>query len=178
MKKKSSIDRVKEVCADLEQVITKKILCVDIQAQTMSLYENFIFDREWRVSTSRFGIGNKENSYMTPLGLHRIEEKIGDGAELYSIFRSRINTGEICDMKTDEENLILTRILRLRGLEEGVNVGEGIDSYDRYIYIHGTSREDLIGQPMSHGCVCMCNEDIINLYDLVEVGTLVYIYNE
>jgi lipoprotein-anchoring transpeptidase ErfK/SrfK len=74
-----------------------------------------------------------------------------------------------------EENLILTRILRLDGLEPGINKGEKIDSYARYIYIHGTNREDLIGKPMSHGCICMRNNDIIELFDSVEEGTLVII---
>jgi UDP-N-acetylmuramate--alanine ligase len=69
----------------------------------------------------------------------------------------------------------LTRILRLEGLEEGINKGPGVDSFERYIYIHGTGREDLIGTPLSHGCVCLRNLDIIRLFGMVKESTLVYI---
>lgn len=74
-----------------------------------------------------------------------------------------------------EDNMVLTRILRLRGMEPGLNTGSGVDSFERYIYIHGTNREDLIGTPMSHGCVCMRNQDIIELFDEIKEGTIVYI---
>lgn len=112
---------------------------------------------------------------MTPPGLHRVEEKIGHNAQPWTIFRSRENTGEIWRPGMDDENQILSRILRLRGLEEGINAGAGIDSYERYIYIHGTNHEEKIGTPMSHGCVCMKNDDIIRMFDIIEEGTLVYI---
>jgi len=79
------------------------------------------------------------------------------------------------DGNSSEDNLILTRILRLEGLEEGINRGAGVDSYERYIYIHGTGREDLVGTPLSQGCVCMRNHDVIRLFDKVKEGTLVYI---
>ena len=71
--------------------------------------------------------------------------------------------------------MILTRILRLRGLEPGINSGPGIDSWERYIYIHGTNHEELIGTPISHGCVCMRNRDIIELYDSIQEETIVVI---
>jgi len=127
------------------------------------------------ISTSKFGIGNLEGSFKTPLGLHRIYEKIGAGAPLGSVFKDRKNTGVVWDGTDDADNLILSRILRLEGLENGLNKGEGIDSLGRYIYIHGTNRESSIGTPLSHGCICMKNNDIIALFDLVEEGMFVYI---
>jgi lipoprotein-anchoring transpeptidase ErfK/SrfK len=75
------------------------------------------------------------------------------------------------------KNLITTRILRLRGLEDGVNRGNGIDSYDRYIYIHGTNHEDRIGSPSSSGCLQLANQDVLQLHDLAEEGMHLWIEN-
>lgn len=126
-------------------------------------------------STSRYGIGIRENSFKTPPGLHRISQKIGSGAPTGRIFREREDTNIDWDRFSTEDNLILTRILRLEGMEVGVNKGDGVDSYERCIYIHGTNREDLVGKPLSHGCLCMKSADISHLFDVVREGTLVYI---
>ncbi|HEX9020060.1 MAG TPA: L,D-transpeptidase family protein [Nitrospirota bacterium] len=150
-------------------------LVVSIETQTLLLCKNDTIVERYNCSTSRFGNGNRENSLKTPLGLHRIKEKYGAGAPPGRVFRDREDTGEEWDHKQNGDNLILTRILRLEGLEEGINKGPGVDSYERYIYIHGTGREDLIGTPLSHGCVCMRNHDVIRLFDNVPEGTLVYI---
>jgi lipoprotein-anchoring transpeptidase ErfK/SrfK len=63
----------------------------------------------------------------------------------------------------------------LQGLDEGVNKGDGVDSWSRYIYIHGTHEEGLIGQPASHGCIRMRNADVIELFASVPTKTLVWI---
>jgi UDP-N-acetylmuramate--alanine ligase len=150
-------------------------LVVSIETQTLFVCVKDAVVGRYDASTSRFGVGNRENSLKTPLGLHRIREKYGDGALPGRVFRDREDTGEDWDHSQTGDNLILTRILRLEGLEEGINKGGGVDSYERYIYIHGTGREDLIGTPLSHGCVCLRNLDVIRLFDIVREGTLVYI---
>ncbi|MBD3392485.1 MAG: L,D-transpeptidase family protein [Chitinivibrionales bacterium] len=143
--------------------------------QRLSVVKNGDVGASYPVSTSRFGIGNREGSFMTPPGVHRIAEKIGDGARPGTVFRDRLDTGEVWDGRARADNLILTRILRLEGLEDGINRGPGIGSFERYIYIHGTDKEESIGTPISHGCVCMRNADVIALYNTVEVGTIVVI---
>jgi lipoprotein-anchoring transpeptidase ErfK/SrfK len=173
--KRAAIERVRDLCKELELIAPKDLVLVDTKTQTLSYLKTADEAIVFGVSTSQFGIGNSEGSYKTPLGLHRIAEKIGGGAPPWTIFCSRENTGTVWTDGMDDENQILTRILRLQGLEPGVNAGPGIDSYERYIYIHGTNREDMIGTPFSHGCVCMKNEDIIILYNMVEAGTYVYI---
>lgn len=150
-------------------------LVVSIEEQTLLVCVSCAIVERYDVSTSRFGHGNRENSLKTPLGLHRIKEKYGAGAPPGRVFRDREDTGEDWDHSRNGDNLILTRILRLEGLEEGINKGPGVDSYERYIYIHGTGREDLIGTPLSHGCVCLRNRDIIRLFETVKEGALVYI---
>jgi len=132
-------------------------------------------------STAAKGIGAEVNSEQTPPGWHRICEKIGERAPWGTIFRSRINTGR-CWKPGDRttEDLVLTRILWLEGLEEGINTGRNekgisVDSKTRSIYIHGTNDEDRIGTPTSHGCVRMLNDDVITLYDRCETGDPVYI---
>jgi lipoprotein-anchoring transpeptidase ErfK/SrfK len=120
-------------------------------------------------------MGNAAGSNKTPQGLHVICEKIGADAPVRAVFKSRKMTGEISAPGDTSENRILSRILRLRGLQPGINSGSGIDTYKRYIYIHGTNREDRIGTPIAHGCICMTNSDILSLFDSTPEGTLVYI---
>ena len=174
--KKISIDpditkRLKKITSDIPDTL----LYVNIQSQSLYLLKNQIVSSNYRISTSKYGTGNQNNSFKTPLGIHRIVEKIGADAPPGRIFRDRKDTGEDWYNEMTEENLILTRILRLEGLEPDINRGEGIDSYDRYIYIHRTNREDLIGTPMSHGCICMKNNEIIELFDIIPENTIVII---
>ena len=150
-------------------------LLVDCGDQRLWLLRGGAELRSWPVSTSSYGLGSTAGSNKTPLGRHRVAEKYGAGAPLGTIFRARQNTGQVARVYTDatdvEEDLVLTRILWLEGLEPGSNRGPGVDSKARYIYIHGTNEEGLIGRPASHGCVRMRNRDVVELFDLVPVGT-------
>lgn len=170
--------KIPELHNKLQYVLSKiphRFLFVDIKSQKLFLTEGDQIIREYDISSSKFGTGNLENSNRTPLGIHKIINKYGHNAPAGRIFQSRIDTGVDWHKDITGDNLILTRILRLQGLEPGVNQGPGIDSFERYIYIHGTNREELIGTPMSHGCICMRNEDIIELFDIVEEDTIVII---
>ena len=150
-------------------------LVVSIETQALLVCANSAIVEQYDASTSRFGNGNRENSLKTPLGIHRIKEKFGADSPPGRVFRDREDTGEDWDHSQTGDNLILSRILRLEGLEQGINKGGSVDTYERYIYIHGTGREDLIGTPLSHGCVCLRNLDVIRLFETVKEGTLVYI---
>ncbi len=131
------------------------------------------------VSTSRFGMGQDEGSRQTPLGIHCVRVKIGADAEFAEIFRARERTHTVATVEPAEistgEDYITSRILWLAGLEDGVNKGAGVDSYARYIYIHGTHEEGLVGQPASVGCIRMKNRDVMDLFDRLEVSSLVVI---
>lgn len=170
------------LAADLERrfgTSPRGVLLVDVSEQRLSLLRDGALVRSWPVSTSRFGVGSQENSHRTPLGAHRVAEKFGAGAPPGTLFRARSNTGRQVEILTDDraadDDYVTTRILWLEGLEPGVNRGRGIDSYRRYIYIHGTVEEGRIGRPASHGCVRMRNADVIDVFDEVDVGTLVLI---
>ena len=116
---------------------------------------------------------------MTPLGLHKIKEKYGNETPLNGRLIGRLFYGQIAEIFTDtttsKTDDITSRILWLEGLEEGINKGKGIDSFKRYIYIHGTSEEGKIGKPASHGCIRMKNKDVIDLFKEVSIGTFVLI---
>jgi len=150
-------------------------LVESVEEQRLFLCEADRVTGSYLASTARLGVGIREDSLKTPPGAHRISEKIGSGAPIGRIFRDREDTGADWDGVSVGENLILTRILRLDGLEEGINRGPGVDSRERYVYIHGTSREDLVGTPFSHGCLCLGNADIVRLFDVVSEGTILYI---
>ncbi len=129
------------------------------------------------ISTSRKSPSCVENSNSTPTGLHKIDGKIGAGEPLWTVFRARKPCGAFSRQPPQErqKNLITTRIMRLRGLEEGINSGTGVDTYNRYVYIHGTNQEDKIGSPNSHGCILLNNADVAELFDVVNDGDLVLI---
>lgn len=144
-------------------------LLVNVPRQVLELHENGRLLRQFPISTSRFGLGSEPGSFKTPLGRFAVSEKHGAGAPLGAHFVSRQFTGKIASPGGDED-LVLTRILWLEGLEPG-----NANTKDRYIYIHGTNLEHLIGTPASHGCVRMKNADIQELYDLIPEGTTVEI---
>ncbi len=148
---------------------------VDAERQSGIWFEDGKAVARWPLSTARLGIGGKENSYQTPPGWHRIARKIGQSAACGTRFVSREPTGEIWTGEAGDDDLILTRILTLEGLEDGVNRGPGCDSLERYIYIHGTNQESLLGRPTSHGCVRMSNQDVCALFDRIEEGDYVFI---
>lgn len=146
-----------------------QLLRVTIGQQLATLIKEGLLVATWPVSTSRFGIGQEEGSFRTPVGNFRVFGKIGDGAPPWSIFKGRIPIGEIA-LPGGEEDLILTRILWLEGMDEG-----NANTLNRYIYFHGTNQEELIGTPASHGCIRLRNIDMIDLFDQITVGTPVEI---
>jgi hypothetical protein len=133
-------------------------------------------NKTYSVSTAFNGLGNRTDSFKTPIGIHRIKQKIGAGEPLGMVFSARAATGRV-SKKTDnrEEDEITSRILWLDGVERGFNRGGANDSFSRYIYIHGTSDEKRIGEPVSAGCIRMKNKDVINLFDAVIVNDIVII---
>lgn len=127
-------------------------------------------------STAAKGLGNQEGSNQTPLGWHAIVERIGDGLPEGAIMSERKFTGKVwLPGQVTEKDYVLSRILWLRGSEPGINAGQGVDSYDRYIYIHGTPAEEKIGSPASMGCIRLRNHDVLSLYEVSTIGTPVLI---
>ena len=153
---------------------------VYVSIREQKLYQFFCKElrQMYTISTSRKPPSCKEDSLGTPLGLHRIEEKIGADAPKGMVFKARAQQGRSYDqMNADENkpNLITSRILWLKGLEDGMNAGKGCDTYKRFIYMHGTNHEQNLGSPDSHGCVLLFNDKIIKLFEEIPVGTLVLI---
>ena len=155
-------------------------ILVDISQQRLFLLDSsgdLIIS--YPISSSSYGEGQIENSFKTPLGNHIIKEKIGADASKNIIFKERINTGRFAAIYHNdydsEDDHVTSRILWLEGTEEGFNKGGNVDSFYRYIYIHGTPEEGLIGEKASHGCIRMFNQDVIELFSLVEKGTKVNI---
>ena len=132
--------------------------------------------RSYPVSTAANGMGNYIDTFKTPVGIHRVRQKIGGGQPRGMIFESRKPTGRVArDLDNRDHDEITSRILWLDGLEEGINRNGACDTYSRYIYIHGTSDEKRIGEPVSAGCIRMKNADVIELFDDVLVNDLVLI---
>jgi len=158
------------------------LLMVSVADQTVSLFENtsipqrldYKLLKRYPCSTSRFGIGQIEGSNQTPLGLHRIAEKIGGGVPAGTVFKARKAIGHTSQPEFADAK-ITTRILWLEGLEPGHNQGGKVDSHARYIYIHGTADQASIGKPASCGCIHLADADIIPLFDLLPSETLVWI---
>jgi len=142
---------------------------IDATRQLLDVFRDGKLCKSYPISTSKFGLGFEPGSNKTPLGRFVVGEKIGAGAVAGAVFRSRKPTGEIA-FQGGEEDLVLTRILWLAGLEE-----TNANTRERYIYIHGTNQEALLGTPASHGCVRMSNTDIREFFDEIPEGTPVEI---
>ncbi len=159
--------------------LPETVLYVDSASQTLELWQVGELLQTYGISTAANGLGGESGSFKTPVGIHRIARKIGSGEKPNAVFRNRQPTGayasiEVMDINTGLDQ-ITSRIMWLKGEESGVNLGGQIDTYERYIYIHGTNEEGRIGQPVSHGCIRMRNHDIIELYDQVGEDSLVII---
>lgn len=157
----------------------KTVIYVSVERQILELrdYKNVIFSAT--ISTARNGLGEINGSECTPRGWHQIRAKIGHNCAVNTVFVGRRPTGEIYhpDLKIQypDRDWILTRILWLSGLEPGFNRMGNIDTMRRYIYIHGSPDDDLLGVPGSHGCIKMNNQDVMKLFDLVPVYTRILI---
>ena len=152
---------------------------VSVREQALYLLERGAAAAAWPVSTARRGVGARNGSLRTPPGAHRVAERIGAGAPAHAVFEGRAPTGEIAAVETaprpSGRERITTRILRLDGLEPGINRGGEVDSRARCIYVHGTNEEGLIGQAASLGCVRMRARDVIELFDRVRDDALMLI---
>ena len=156
------------------------ILRVSVYHQRMDVVQAGRLLKQYAISTSKAGIGNRQDSHRTPLGWHRVKERYGADAAPGQHFAARRPAGRpLPPSEWRAENSadrVLSRILRLDGLEPGLNYGPGIDSFERCIYIHGTNQEQLLGRPASHGCIRMANRDVIELFTLADgmaVGCLI-----
>lgn len=151
-------------------------ILIDLAQQRLYLPRH---KKSYVISSALNGIGEQENSGCTPRGWHRVAEKIGQDKPKNSVFVARQATGEIYDQalaaQFPQRDWILSRILWLTGLEQGFNCGAGCDTYQRYIYIHGTPDTEPMGEARSHGCIRMRNAEIIELFQLIPEGALVYL---
>jgi len=154
-------------------------IVIDLSTQTLSFTDGAGVAHEYCVSTSRYGAGEREGSLQTPRGLHLIRARIGAGQPRGAVFVGRRATGEVWSESLaaacPERDWILTRILWLSGLEPGVNRLGNVDTMRRFIYIHGMPDTEPCGVPGSIGCIRMRNDDIVDFFDRVAVGTRVMI---
>ena len=156
-------------------------LVASIPEQRLWLFANGKSYKHYSMSSSKRSPSCRENSLGTPWGLHEVCGKIGGDTPEGMVFKGRQPTGQRYWEYPDEEqakNLITSRILRLRGLEQGLNAGGSCDTFDRYIYIHGTNHEEDIGKPASSGCLQLTNADVIELFDLVPENSPVLILKD
>jgi len=161
------------------QISPNRYLVVSMKHQTMCLIESGIEIRKYRVSTAKNGPGEQRGSECTPRGWHVIRAKIGTSQPLNSVFIARRPTGEIytpeLGLRYPNRDWILTRILWLGGLQPGFNRYGQVDTTWRYIYIHGCPDHLMQGQPESHGCIRMYNEDILTLFEEIKLPEYVLI---
>jgi hypothetical protein len=150
------------------------LLLGNIDKQEIAHYHKAKIVKCYSMSSSKQPPSCMENSLGTPWGLHTVCEKIGGGQKKGMVFEGRIPIGFIaneCSLEKQNCNLITSRILRLDGLEPGVNRGGRLDTFRRYVYIHGTNHEENIGRPASSGCLQLSNDDVIELFDQISEGT-------
>lgn len=173
------VQTVKDYIENKCKISFDEVLYVNIDEQKMYHIKKNKTVESYTISSSKYGTGNKAGSNKTPLGLHKVKSKFGEKTPINGRMIGRVFYGQIATIYTDKTKSktddVTSRILWLEGQESGVNKGEGIDSYKRYIYIHGTSEEGILGTPASHGCIRMKNKEVIELYNKIKIGTLVLI---
>lgn len=147
---------------------------VSVKEQKLAIYNRGgSISKEYPVSTSKFGVGDKPGTYGTPVGFHEVVAKIGHGAPSGAVFKSRHWTGEVIKPDSPGRDPIVSRIMWLRGME-----GENKNAYGRCIYIHGTAEEKNIGKPVSYGCIRMKSRDVIDLFNRLPIGSRVLVMQD
>jgi hypothetical protein len=172
----------RQTCRRLAIRPTCFVLLVSVREQRMQLVQAMpdlttpdgLVHKTFRISTSRFGTGQTMNSNCTPLGLHRVAQKCGGGWPIGAVFKSREMIGYTWAGRPGAP--ITNRILWLEGLEPGFNRGGPVDTFARYVYIHGTGDEPSLGRPASCGCIHVSSAELFPLYDSIPLGTLVWIH--
>ncbi len=145
-------------------------IVVSVAEQKLAVMQDGVVVKKYMVSTSRYGIGDNYGSYRTPIGKLRVCEKMGDKLPQGAVFKKRVPTGEILPVNAPGRDPIVTRIMWLDGTE-----ATNSRARERGIYIHGTPVERLIGRPVSFGCIRMRSCDVVDVYNMVPVGTAVTI---
>jgi hypothetical protein len=145
-------------------------IVISIHDQTLALVQNGRAIEKFRISSSRFGIGDEFGSYKTPLGTLWVCNKIGENLPLGAVIQHRNATGEVLRANAPGRDPIVTRVIWLKGL-----FGETQNAYARCIYIHGTPEERTLGKPASFGCIRMRSKDVVKVYDAVGIGAHVII---
>lgn len=145
-------------------------MIVSVRDQKMVLLRDDQPVKTYKISTSKFGVGDIPRSNRTPLGRMEVAKKIGCGHPAGAVFKSRRPTGEVLKPNAPGRDPIVSRILWLRGTES-----HNRNAFKRYIYIHGTPEVNRLGTPASYGCIRMGTKDVIDLYDRVGTGADVYV---
>jgi hypothetical protein len=148
-------------------------IVISIRDQQLAVLENGHTTGKFFISTSRFGVGDEPNSYKTPVGLLWVYDKIGSNLPAGAVIKNRAATGEVIPANALGRDPIVTRIIWLKGLFGGTG-----RAFERCIYIHGTPEESTLGRPSSYGCIRMRSNDVLKVYDKVQIGTHVLISEE
>ena len=158
----------------------KRAISIDLSRQSLQWRVGDEALRSYPVSTGKNGNGEQRDSGCTPRGRHRVARLIGAGCAVNTVFVGRCPTGEVFTPalrdRYPERDWILTRIIWLRGEEPGVNQGGVVDTYSRYIYIHGAPADVTMGAPGSAGCIRMRNDDVIELFEFITEGCEVNLF--
>lgn len=171
-------DEYLQILEELKLNRTRDFLLVSIQNQSMYLQKENKAVKTYVISTSLKKPSCQQNSFGTPWGLHEVSDIIGSDQPSGMVFKARKPIGKCywdCGAQMQEGNLITSRILRLRGMQSGLNHGGFSDTFSRFVYIHGTNHENKLGQPASSGCLQVSNQDVIELADTIKAGTHLFI---
>lgn len=152
------------------RAVVRDGVAVTVCDQKLTLYKNGRKVRDYDVSTSKFGLGSTNGSRRTPLGIHAVSSKTGEGQPKGMVFKGAHPTGEVVAVDAEGRDPVVTRVIQLAGLENSNK-----NSHSRRIYIHGTPEERKIGRPASYGCIRMKSDDIVDLFRRVERGTPVVV---
>ena len=147
------------------RAVVRDGVAVTLCDQKLTLFKDGKKVKDYSISSSKFGIGAKNGSHRTPLGIHAVSQKNGEGQPEGMVFKACKPTGEVVDVDAAGRDPVVTRVIQLAGMER-----DNRSTHNRRIYIHGTPEERYIGQPASYGCIRMKSHDIVDLFGRVHRG--------
>ncbi len=146
------------------RAVVRDGVAITLRDQKLTVLREGKIVKDYRISSSRFGMGSSIGSNRTPLGIHAVTRKVGEGQPTGMVFKGCKPTGEVVSANSGRDPIV-TRVIQLAGLESFNR-----NSHNRHIYIHGTPEERYIGRPASYGCIRMRSKDVVDLYPYVYRG--------
>src|SRR6266436_3661401 len=93
-------------------------IIISVPDQQLAMIDHGKLISKYAISTSKFGLGDGNGNYRTPLGTLFVSAKFGDHLPAGAVIKNRVATGEVVNVNAPGRDAIVSRVIWLRGMEQ------------------------------------------------------------